>query len=131
MRPTVAPGAAPPWWIEDALAQEGVRADSPSLHGDLDVDVAIVGGGYTGLWTALALRERDPSATIAVLEAEYCGAGPSGRNGGFIEGYWPAVGELRSSSATRPPFVSRPRARESGRRCARWTRTSGSARRAC
>ena len=95
MRPTVSPGAALPWWIEDALAQEGARVDSPALRGDLDVDVAIVGGGYTGLWTALALRERDPSATVAVLEAEYCGAGPSGRNGGFIEGYWPAVGELR------------------------------------
>jgi len=95
MKPTVAPGGAPPWWIEDALALEGDRVDSPPLDGELEVDVAIVGGGYTGLWTALALQERDPSATVAVLEAEYCGAGPSGRNGGFIEGYWPAVGELR------------------------------------
>ncbi len=95
MKPTVAPGPAPPWWIEDALAREGGRVDAPSLQGDLEVDVAIVGGGYTGLWTALAVLARDPAARVAVLEAEYCGAGPSGRNGGFIEGYWPAVGELR------------------------------------
>ena len=95
MKPTVAPGPAPPWWIEDALTREGGRVDAPSLHGDLEVDVAIVGGGYTGLWTALAVLARDPAARVAVLEAEYCGAGPSGRNAGFIEGYWPAVGELR------------------------------------
>jgi glycine/D-amino acid oxidase-like deaminating enzyme len=95
MNPTVQPGTALPWWIEDALALEGERADAPPLDGDLDVDVAVVGGGYTGLWTALALLDRDPSATVAVLEAEYCGAGPSGRNGGFIEGYWPGAGELR------------------------------------
>ena len=95
MQPTVAPGAALPWWIEDALAQEGGRVDAAPLQGDLDVDVAIVGGGYTGLWTALALRERDPALRVAVLEAEYCGAGPSGRNGGFLETYWPAFAELR------------------------------------
>jgi glycine/D-amino acid oxidase-like deaminating enzyme len=95
MNPTVAPGAALPWWIEDALALEGERVDATPLHGDLDVDVAVVGGGYTGLWAALASLDRDPSAKVAVLEREYCGAGPSGRNGGFIEGYWPAVGELQ------------------------------------
>jgi glycine/D-amino acid oxidase-like deaminating enzyme len=96
MQPTVAPGPALPWWIEDALAQEDEHPGPTPLEGDLDADVAIVGGGYSGLWTALALHEHDPAATIAVLEAEYCGAGPSGRNGGFIEGYWPAVGELRT-----------------------------------
>jgi glycine/D-amino acid oxidase-like deaminating enzyme len=50
--------------------------------------VAVVGGGYTGLWTALAVLEREPSARVVVLEAETCGAGPSGRNGGFCHGYW-------------------------------------------
>jgi glycine/D-amino acid oxidase-like deaminating enzyme len=95
VEPTVAPGHAPPWWIEDALAAEGGRKDAQRLEGDADVDVAIVGGGYTGLWTALSLLDRDASLRIALLEAEYCGAGPSGRNGGFIEGYWPAVGEMQ------------------------------------
>ena len=94
MKPTVVPGEAPPWWLEDAFAAEGGRSDAEPLSGDIDVDVAIVGGGYTGLWTALALLEREPAAEVAVLEGEFCGAGPSGRNGGFIEGYWPAFAEL-------------------------------------
>jgi glycine/D-amino acid oxidase-like deaminating enzyme len=57
-------------------------------------DVCVVGGGYTGLWTALALREREPSARVVVLEAERCGAGPSGRNGGFLHGYWASLADL-------------------------------------
>ena len=55
----------------------------------------MVGGGYTGLWTALAVREREPAARVVVLEAETCGAGPSGRNGGFCHGYWAALAALR------------------------------------
>ncbi len=90
---TVAPGL-PAWWLEQALAAEEPRP-APALAGDLDVDVAIVGGGYTGLWTALALRERAPELRVALLEAEICGAGPSGRNGGFIHGYWASLVSLR------------------------------------
>ena len=63
------------------------EAAAPTLAGRLEVDVAIVGGGYTGLWTALALRELDPSLRIALLEARRIGDGPSGRNGGFLHGY--------------------------------------------
>src|SRR5206468_606371 len=59
------------------------------------VDVAIVGGGYTGLWTALAVRELEPSARVAVLEAALCGEGPSGRNGGFLHGYWSSLAQAR------------------------------------
>jgi len=59
------------------------------------VDVAIVGGGYTGLWTGLALREREPSLRVAVLEAREIGGGPSGRNGGFLHGYWSSLPTLR------------------------------------
>jgi len=57
--------------------------------------VCIVGGGYTGLWTALALREREPSARVVLLEADRCGAGPSGRNGGFVHGYWANIADTR------------------------------------
>ena len=59
------------------------------LPGDRDVDVAIVGGGYTGLWTAYYLARRDPTLRIAVLESAYCGFGASGRNGGWCSGLFP------------------------------------------
>jgi glycine/D-amino acid oxidase-like deaminating enzyme len=51
-------------------------------------DVAIVGGGYTGLWTAFHLKQADPAADVVLLEADICGSGPSGRNGGFMYGLW-------------------------------------------
>ena len=87
--PSVEP-RLPSWWLEDALAREGDPAPAPALAGDATADVAIVGGGYTGLWTALALRERAPELRVTLLEAEICGHGPSGRNGGFVHGYWGA-----------------------------------------
>jgi glycine/D-amino acid oxidase-like deaminating enzyme len=92
MKPTVFPGDAPSWWLRDA--DDADR--SPPLAGPLDTDVAIVGGGYTGLWTALALRERDPGLRVALLEARFCGFGPSGRNGGFCHGYWSYLPTLRT-----------------------------------
>ena len=85
----------PSWWLEEARAFRP-EAVSPPLAGTLDVDVAVVGGGYTGLWTALALRERDPSVSVALLEAREIGDGPSGRNGGFLHGYWSSIATLRS-----------------------------------
>ena len=80
-----------PWWIDDAGL--GVVADP--VAGDLRADVGIVGGGFTGLWTALALKEREPSLDVAILEADFCGSGPSGRNGGFMHGYWTSLGTAR------------------------------------
>ena len=76
-----------PWWIDDAGL--GVVADP--LAGDLVADVVVVGGGFTGLWTALALRERSASLDVALVEGDFCGSGPSGRNGGFLHGYWAAL----------------------------------------
>lgn len=57
----------------------------PTLSADLRVDLAIIGGGYTGLWTALKAKRRDPGARVAVLEARRLGWAASGRNGGFAE----------------------------------------------
>src|SRR5437870_6292295 len=82
----------PPWWWDEAGADD----PKPALEGELKADVCIVGGGYTGLWTALALKEREPSARVVVLEAVTCGAGPSGRNGGFLHGYWASFPALLS-----------------------------------
>ncbi|MTD15553.1 FAD-dependent oxidoreductase [Nakamurella sp. YIM 132087] len=62
----------------------------PPLPGDRDVDVAIVGGGYTGLWTAFHLRRADPGLRIAVLERRIAGFGASGRNGGWCSDLFPA-----------------------------------------
>ena len=55
----------------------------PRLDGSIDVDVAIMGAGYTGLWTAYYLLRRDPSLRVAVVEREIAGFGASGRNGGW------------------------------------------------
>ncbi len=66
----------------------------PPLPGDRSYDVAIVGGGYTGLWTAYYLAQLAPEKSIVVLEAEYCGFGASGRNGGWASGLFP-VGEAK------------------------------------
>ncbi len=61
----------------------------PSLPGDRDADVCIVGAGYTGLWTAYYLKRADPTLRIAVLEARFAGFGASGRNGGWLSGLVP------------------------------------------
>jgi glycine/D-amino acid oxidase-like deaminating enzyme len=68
-------------WVATMPAEEVV--EGRPLDGDVAVDVAIVGGGYTGLWTAKALAERDPGLRIAVLEQHGVGFGASGRNGGW------------------------------------------------
>ena len=61
----------------------------PPLPGDIDVDVAIVGAGYTGLWTAYYLHSIDPSMRIAIVEREIAGFGASGRNGGWCSALFP------------------------------------------
>ncbi len=58
------------------------------------VDVAIIGGGYVGLWTALAIKAERPSARVIVLERDVCGGGASGRNGGFAMSWWPKISTL-------------------------------------
>jgi glycine/D-amino acid oxidase-like deaminating enzyme len=62
----------------------------PSLPGRIDADVAIVGAGYTGLWTAYYLRRADPHLRIVVVEKEIAGYGASGRNAGWVSPWFPA-----------------------------------------
>ncbi len=71
-----------PFFLQQALDQE--KAESVCLVGEQSADVAIVGGGYAGLWTAIEIKQAEPSADVAVLEAVLCGNGASGRNGGMI-----------------------------------------------
>ena len=77
------------FWYRDT----GVPVRRPTLNGRLDVDVAIVGGGYTGLWTAYYLKKDQPDLRIAVLEKEFAGFGASGRNGGWLSAEPP--GQMR------------------------------------
>jgi hypothetical protein len=74
------------FWLEEALAQE--PPDASPLHGDTRADVCIVGGGYTGLWTALRLKEAEPALDVVVIERDLCASGASGRNGGFLVSWW-------------------------------------------
>jgi glycine/D-amino acid oxidase-like deaminating enzyme len=70
------------FWLEQALDAE--PASPVPLDHDLRTDVCIVGGGFTGLWAALELKSRDPSVDVTLVEADLCGSGASGRNGGFV-----------------------------------------------
>lgn len=96
LAPTYANGGVSHW-------MQQVDRDEPRapLPGDLSVDVAIVGGGYTGLWTALYLAEAAPHLTIAVIDAHFCGFGASGRNGGWLSGEMP--GQFRRYAASHGP----------------------------
>jgi glycine/D-amino acid oxidase-like deaminating enzyme len=88
----VRPGGRRSWWLREAFAAEppDLAADvaAPPLTGEERADFAILGGGYTGLWTAIRLSELAPGARIVVIEGDVCGGGASGRNGGFVTGWW-------------------------------------------
>lgn len=71
-----------PFWIEQALFGAGDLA--PALQGEAQADVCIVGGGFTGLWTAIQAKQQAPQLDIVILESDLCGAGASGRNGGCL-----------------------------------------------
>jgi glycine/D-amino acid oxidase-like deaminating enzyme len=80
------------YWIEEA----GEVAPRLPLAGDLEADVLVVGGGYTGMWTAWYLRRLEPAARVVLLETEpVCGRGPSGRNGGFCNAMWFQLASMR------------------------------------
>lgn len=86
------------WYADPEVG--GIPNYRASLPCDIDVDVCIVGAGYTGLWTAYYLRKEDPSIRIAILEREFAGFGASGRNGGWLSGGfgWSRDKYLKSSS---------------------------------
>ena len=71
-----------PFWLDAIAAQ---RDAHPPLSSPVEADLAIVGGGYLGLWSAILAKERDPSLDVVLVEAKRIGMGASGRNGGFCE----------------------------------------------
>jgi glycine/D-amino acid oxidase-like deaminating enzyme len=81
-------------WLHEALAGDG--PDQPALEGPARADVCIVGGGFVGLWTAYWLKRWDPGCDVVVLERDICGGGASGRNGGFVLGWWVKFPSLRA-----------------------------------
>jgi putative aminophosphonate oxidoreductase len=78
-------------WLEQAL-----NGDVPAapLSGAQRADIAILGGGFVGLWTAIQLKQRDPGCDVVVLERDICGGGASGRNGGMVLSWWPKLASL-------------------------------------
>ena len=104
-------GAKPPvnggisFWWSDLGGPPPIEARRPALTTSTEADVCIVGGGYTGLWTAYYLAQAAPELRIVVVESEFCGYGASGRNGGWLSSllpgparrYGPGVDQLRAA----------------------------------
>ncbi|HEX5984472.1 MAG TPA: FAD-dependent oxidoreductase [Solirubrobacterales bacterium] len=91
------------YWIEEA----GKAEPGPALSGDLEADVLVVGGGYTGMWTAWYARQLEPEARVVLLEAEpVCGRGPSGRNGGFCNAMWFSLATMRDRWGAGPALAT-------------------------
>jgi len=70
-----------PYWLDTPDRPSATAA----LHANVETDLLVVGGGYTGLWTALQAKERDPNRKVVLIEAQRIGWAASGRNGGFCE----------------------------------------------
>lgn len=86
-RPWRGPPRVRSLWMDQALAREA-GGTPQTFAGEAKYDVCIIGGGFTGLWAAIRLREFDSSIRIAIVEADLCGAGASGRNSGGTGHWW-------------------------------------------
>ena len=80
------------FWLQDIAAGPATEP----LRGEQSTEVAIVGGGYTGLWTALRIKEQAPDTRVTILEADFCGSGASGRNGGQVHTWFAEIDQLAS-----------------------------------
>ncbi|MFN8160514.1 MAG: FAD-binding oxidoreductase [Solirubrobacterales bacterium] len=118
------------YWLEEAPRAEPV----PALSGFVQADVLVVGGGYTGMWTAWHALAAEPGARVALVEADRCGHGPSGRNGGFVNSLWLSFENLSRRFGERSALeigrVSAESVDEIGRFCSEqgvdaWYRKSG------
>lgn len=96
------------WW--DTLPDDLAGPRRAPLEGSVQADVAIVGAGYTGLWTAYYLSAADPGLRIVVVEKETAGFGASGRNGGWCSALFPASWDKIARSSSRDAAVRMQRA---------------------
>ena len=94
-------------WLDGVPGELAPRA---SLPGPIDLDVAVVGAGYTGLWTAYYLKKADPTLRVAVLEKEIAGFGASGRNGGWCHTTFPGSRERAAKTHGRQAVIDQQRA---------------------
>lgn len=80
------------YWLDEA----GTPEAAAPLAADLEADVVVIGGGFTGQWAAWHVKKLEPEARVVLLEGdEYCGRGPSGRNGGFCNVMWFSLPNMR------------------------------------
>lgn len=86
------------YWIEEA----GPQPAYPPLEGERDFDAIVVGGGFTGLWTAYHLKQAEPDLRVGLIESHRIGHGPSGRNGGFVDAMWVSFASLVARYGERP-----------------------------
>ncbi|CAH2399923.1 NAD(P)/FAD-dependent oxidoreductase [Mesorhizobium ventifaucium] len=91
-QPTAAAPSDRSFWLQDI----GAATRTEPLQGSERADVVIVGGGYTGLWTALRIRELAPETRVTVIEADLCGSGASGRNGGQVHSWFAELDQISS-----------------------------------
>ncbi|MBN9610661.1 MAG: FAD-dependent oxidoreductase [Actinobacteria bacterium 69-20] len=90
-------------WLDQLAEPLTPRA---ALAGDIRADIAIVGAGFTGLWTAYYLQRADPSLTIVVLEKEIAGFGASGRNGGWCSALFPTSWQRIAREHSKPAAMA-------------------------
>jgi glycine/D-amino acid oxidase-like deaminating enzyme len=94
------------WW----RSLGGPPPPRPPLPGAAQADVAIVGAGYTGLWAAYYLKRARPSLEIVVLESQFAGFGASGRNGGWVSGFFSGPARVYERHAGRAAYAALQRA---------------------
>jgi glycine/D-amino acid oxidase-like deaminating enzyme len=111
-------------WLQDVL--EGREPyEHPRFEGKAETDVCIIGGGFTGLWTALELKRRAPDTNVTLVEADICGAGASGRNGGFALTWWAHFGHLVSLCGPEAALALARRAEDAVRKIGEFCRERG------
>ncbi len=74
------------WWLSEAMTDDAKLSFAP-LAASITADVCVVGGGFTGLWAAIEIREQSPETTVVLIDSDQCGFGASGRNGGWATGW--------------------------------------------